>query len=228
MTLMLNKIHTPAVLAAGNKQYAMTSIVSGEDIRGRVEELSGELADRYADGGEVLALGVMKGAIHFASDLRRGMQRANPDLMVTSDDIRISSYSGMSSSGVVRPGNMPENLEGKHVLLIEDILDTGLTLNWLLKNISSRRPASLEVAVAVRKDNPERDPELLKNTPLYVGFDMPNDFLVGYGLDVDQYGRDLDGIYKLEPSSTSVAPPVSPSISELPLQNVAGVIELQR
>jgi hypoxanthine phosphoribosyltransferase len=166
-------------------------LLTEEQIRAKIAELVAEIARDYA-GREVLLVGVLKGAVLFMSDFARALQ-----LPTQMEFMAVSSYgSSTSSSGVVRIlKDLDRDISGQHVLVLEDIIDSGLTLSWLLKNLGSRRPASLEVCALLRK------PEAVKvDVPVrYVGFDIPNEFVVGYGLDYAERYRDLPYIATLRP-----------------------------
>jgi len=206
MSAELANMQLPPTITVSGQTYNTKALLSAKQIRKRVSNLGAELADHYSDRGSVHALTVMNGALHFASDLRRSMQRANPDLPMTSDQVRVSSYTGTRTSGVIRTQSpLSIDVEGRHVLLIEDIYDTGLTLSWLAGYIAARKPASLEVAVAFDKDKPHQIPEVLGDAAIHAAFKIPDAFVVGYGLDLDQQYRDLEGVYELLPA-TSEAP----------------------
>jgi hypoxanthine phosphoribosyltransferase len=147
-------------------------LLTEEQILERIEELA-ERIERDYEGRDLLLVGVLKGAIMIMADLARALGRST-DM----DWMAVSSYgSGTKSSGVVRIlKDLDCDIAGRNVLLVEDILDSGLTLSWLMKNLSSRGPASVEVFTLLRK------PEAMKVqvTPKYVGFDIPNEFVVGY------------------------------------------------
>lgn len=168
-----------------------TVLISAEQIADKVEELAKQISADYADR-ELLLIGVLKGAVMFMSDLARALTRP-----VELEFMDISSYgSSTSTSGVVRIlKDLDQSIAGKHVLVVEDIIDSGLTLSYLLKNLSSREPASLQVVTLLRK------PEAIRvDVPVgYVGFDIPNEFVVGYGLDYAQRYRDLPYIARLKP-----------------------------
>lgn len=206
MNIELANSQLPPTLTAGQHTYNTKELLSANQIQERVVELGSELADRYGERGSVHAVTVMNGALHFASDLRRAMQRARPELAITSDQVRVSSYAGTQTSGMLRFQSPPTiGLTGKDVLLIEDIYDTGLTLGWLAKYIVAQEPASLEVAVAVAKDKPGRLPNMLGDVALHTAFAIPDVFVVGYGLDLDQQYRDLDGVYELSPEAAGAS-----------------------
>ncbi len=166
-------------------------LLSEEQIQAKIRELAATIADDYA-GREVLLVGVLKGAVLFMSDFARALQ-----LPTQMEFMAVSSYgSSTSSSGVVRIlKDLDRDIADRHVLVLEDIIDSGLTLSWLLKNLGSRRPASLEVCALLRK------PDAIKvEVPVrYVGFDIPNEFVVGYGLDYAERYRDLPYIATLKP-----------------------------
>ncbi|KGH47452.1 hypoxanthine phosphoribosyltransferase [Modestobacter caceresii] len=166
-------------------------LLSEEQIQGKIAELAAQIAHDYA-GREVLLVGVLKGAVLFMSDFARALQ-----LPTQMEFMAVSSYgSATSSSGVVRIlKDLDRDIADKHVLVLEDIIDSGLTLSWLLKNLGSRRPASLEVCTLLRK------PDAVKvDVPVrYIGFDIPNEFVVGYGLDYAERYRDLPYIATLKP-----------------------------
>jgi hypoxanthine phosphoribosyltransferase len=161
-------------------------IVKGDDIGLRIAELGKQIASDY-EGRVPLLVGVLKGAFVFMSDLARAI-----DLPVDVDFMAVSSYGAATrSSGIVRIAkDLDLDLTGRHVLLVEDIVDSGLTLRWLRKNLATRNPASVEVcALLVRAGNQKADNELR-----YVGFSIPSDFVVGYGLDVAERYRNLPEI----------------------------------
>jgi hypoxanthine phosphoribosyltransferase len=158
-------------------------VVSYEAIQARIEELGAEIVADYA-GRRPLLIGVLKGAVMFMADLAR-----NIDLPVELDFMAVSSYgSATKTSGVVRiVKDLDADLTGRDVIVVEDIVDSGLTLNYLLKNLATRHPGSLEVCALIVKEGQQKvEPELR-----YVGFRLPNTFLVGYGLDIDERYRNL-------------------------------------
>lgn len=161
-------------------------ILTEEQIDARVQELADEIARDY-QGRPPLLVGVLKGAVMVMADLARALP-----FSAEMDWMAVSSYgSGTKSSGVVRIlKDLDGDISGRDVLLVEDILDSGLTLKWLLRNLSSRNPRSLEVCTLLRK------PEAVKVdvAPKYVGFDIPNEFVVGYGLDFAGNYRNLRSV----------------------------------
>lgn len=158
-------------------------LVDADSIRTRLAELAAQIDADYV-GRPLLLVGVLKGAVMVMADLSRALH--TPCEM---DWMAVSSYgSGTKSSGVVRIlKDLDGDITGKHVLVVEDIMDSGLTLSWLLKNLKSRGPASVEVCALLRKPDAAQVPVEVK----YVGFDIPNEFVVGYGLDYAQRYRNL-------------------------------------
>ena len=173
-------------------------IISEEEIAAKVAELAAQVDADYA-GKEILLVGVLKGAVMFMADIARALRTP-----VSMEFMAVSSYgSSTSSSGVVRIlKDLDREIADKHVLVVEDVIDSGLTLSWLLKNMSSRGPASVEVVALLRK------PEAAKvNVPVrYVGFDIPNEFVVGYGLDYAERYRDLPFVGLLRPEVYASGP----------------------
>jgi len=170
-------------------------LISEEQIKERTAELAESIAKRYPVGapeGDLLLIGVLKGAIFFMTDFARALP-----IPTQMEFMAVSSYgSSTSSSGVVRIlKDLDKDIAGRHVLIVEDIIDSGLTLSWLIRNLSSRNPASLEVVTLLRK------PEAVKIDVHVadVGFDIPDEFVVGYGLDYDERYRDLPYIGTLDP-----------------------------
>ena len=166
-------------------------LLSEEQLHARLDELAAQIDADYA-GRQLLLVGVLKGAVMVMADLAR---RLHGD--VAMDWMAVSSYgSGTKSSGVVRIlKDLDTDLTGRHVLIVEDIIDSGLTLSWLLSNLRSRGPESVEVAAMLRK------PEAAKvEVPVkYVGFDIPTEFVVGYGLDYAERYRNLPFVGTLAP-----------------------------
>ena len=166
-------------------------VVSAEQIQGKLEELAAAIDADYA-GREVLLVGVLKGAVMVMADLARKLT-----VPVTMDFMAVSSYgSATSSSGVVRIlKDLDRDIAGQHVLIVEDIIDSGLTLSWLLRNVRSRGPASVEICALLRK----RDAAQTDLDIRYLGFDIPSEFVVGYGLDYAERYRTLPFVGLLRP-----------------------------
>ena len=166
-------------------------VITEQEIQDRIAAL-GDAISRDYQGEPVLLVAVLRGAALFIADLARHI--TSP---VEIDFMAVSSYgSSTQSSGVVRIiKDLEELIEGRHVLVVEDILDTGLTLKYLLKNLASRKPASLEVVALLSKEGKQRVPISCK----YVGFDVPDEFVVGYGLDYAERYRNLPYIGVLRP-----------------------------
>jgi hypoxanthine phosphoribosyltransferase len=158
-------------------------VVSEEDLRARIAELGKEITGDY-QGRAPLLVGVLKGAFMFMSDLAREI-----DLPVEFDFMAVSSYgSATRTSGVVRiVKDLDIDLSGRHVLIVEDIVDSGLTLTYLRRNLLARNPASLEVCALLVREGLQKTETDLR----YVGFRIPPDFVIGYGLDVAERYRNL-------------------------------------
>jgi hypoxanthine phosphoribosyltransferase len=158
-------------------------LVSTEDLERRVRELGAEISRDY-EGRDLVMIGVLKGAVLFLGDLMRELT-----IPCEIDFMAVSSYgSATDSSGVVRIlKDLDSSIDGRDVLLVEDIVDSGLTLHYLLKNLKARNPASLEVCALLTK--PER--RRIELPIRYVGFEIPNRFAIGYGLDHAQRYRNL-------------------------------------
>jgi hypoxanthine phosphoribosyltransferase len=170
-------------------------LVEREALVARVDELAAQITADYA-GKELLLVGVLKGAIFFMADLARRI-----DLPVALDFMAVSSYgSSTDSSGVVRIlKDLDLEIAGREVLIVEDIIDSGLTLSYLLKNLRNRKPASLEVCALLTKPSRRRTEIPCR----YVGFEIPDRFVVGYGLDLAERFRTLDFIGVLAPEAAA-------------------------
>lgn len=169
-------------------------LIDADQIHTRLTELAAEIDRDYA-GRELLLVGVLKGAVMVMADLARALHTP-----VEMDWMAVSSYgSGTRSSGVVRIiKDLDADLTGRHVLVVEDVIDSGLTLSWLLRNLSSRGPASLEVCTLLRKPDAMRETRSGAPAPVkYVGFDIPAEFVVGYGLDYAERYRSLPFVASL-------------------------------
>lgn len=184
------------VAADGLYSGDIKSVLLSEDqIRTRTNELAADVARDYAsslDGRDLLLVTVLKGAVMFVTDLARAIP-----LPTQLEFMAVSSYgSATSSSGVVRIlKDLDRDIADRDVLIVEDIVDSGLTLSWLLRNLATRQPKSLRVCTLLRKPDAVRaDVDIT-----YVGFDIPNEFVVGYGLDYAERYRDLPYIGTLEP-----------------------------
>ncbi len=166
-------------------------LLTQEQVHTRLEELAAEIDEFYA-GSEVLLVGVLKGAVMVMADLARALT-----VPVTMDWMAVSSYgSGTQSSGVVRIlKDLDTDLTGKHVLIVEDIIDSGLTLSWLSANLGSRGPASVRIATLLRKPTAAK----VAVDVQWVGFDIGEEFVVGYGLDYAEKYRNLRDIGVLAP-----------------------------
>ncbi len=172
-------------------------LLSSDEIQAKIAELGTLIGEEYRDtvaenGQDLLLVTVLKGAVFFVTDLARAIP-----LPTQLEFMAVSSYgSSTSSSGVVRIlKDLDRDINGRDVLIVEDIVDSGLTLSWLLRNLATRHPRSLRVCALLRKPDAVRaDVEIA-----HVGFDIPNEFVVGYGLDYAERYRDLDYIGTLDP-----------------------------
>jgi hypoxanthine phosphoribosyltransferase len=166
-------------------------LISSEKIEAKVREIGGRITEDYR-GEKPLLIGILRGAVVVMSDLMR-----NIDLQCELDFMDISSYgTGTSSSGVVRIlKDLEEDITDRHVLIVEDIIDTGLTLSYLLRSLQARKPASLEVCALLSKPSRRRAELDVR----YLGFEVPDEFVVGYGLDYAGAYRNLPDICVLKP-----------------------------
>ena len=166
-------------------------LITEEEIAARLDEMAAQIDADY-EGEELLLIGVLKGAVYVMADLSRRLHHGTQ-----MDWMAVSSYgSGTKSSGVVRIlKDLDTDLTGRHVLIVEDIIDSGLTLSWLAGNLSSRGAASVEIATLLRKPEAAKVEVDVK----YVGFDIPPEFVVGYGLDYAERYRNLPFIGTLKP-----------------------------
>ena len=167
-------------------------LVTEEQIKTRITELAKEIDSHYAEK-DLLLVGVLKGAVMFMADMSRALQTR-----VQMDWMAVSSYgSGTTSSGVVRIlKDLDTDVLGKNVLIVEDIVDSGLTLSWLVSNLEARGAASVEVVTLLRKPEAAK----VEVDVRWVGFEIPNEFVVGYGLDWNERDRTLPGVAVLSPS----------------------------
>ncbi|MGV0715129.1 hypoxanthine phosphoribosyltransferase [Mycolicibacterium sp. XJ662] len=172
-------------------------LLPSDEIQAKVAELGSRIGEDYRetigpDGRDLLLVTVLKGAVFFVTDLARAIP-----LPTQLEFMAVSSYgSSTSSSGVVRIlKDLDRDIHDRDVLIVEDVVDSGLTLSWLLRNLASRRPRSLRVCALLRKPDAVRaDVDIA-----YVGFDIPKEFVVGYGLDYAERYRDLNYIGTLDP-----------------------------
>lgn len=164
-------------------------LISAAELEQRVRELGAEISDDYR-GKDLIMIGILRGAVVFIADLLRELS-----IPCEIDFMAVSSYGSSSdSSGVVRIlKDLDDSISGRHVLIVEDIVDSGLTLNYLMRTLTARDPASLEVCTLLTK--PER--RRVEVPVRYTGFEIPNTFVIGYGLDYDQRYRNLDHVAAL-------------------------------
>lgn len=165
-------------------------IHSEEDIAAKVEELAKQISRDYADKGEIILIGILKGSFIFLADLARKLEI---DRVV--EFIAVSSYNGTSSGAVRLIMDVRGDIAGKHVVIVEDIVDTGNTLKYLISVLASRNPASIRTCALLHKAD-----ATIVDVPIdYVGFSIGNEWVVGYGLDCDEFGRTLPYIAAIEP-----------------------------
>ena len=179
-------------MSATELERGVEEILIDEDrLQSRISELGHEISSDY-EGRDLLLIGVLKGAVFFMSDLMRRLT-----VPCEIDFMAISSYGAATdSSGVVRIlKDLDINIEGRHVLVVEDIIDSGLTLSYLVRNLEARNPATLEICALMTK--PER--REIEVDVRYVGFEIPNRFVIGYGLDFAERYRNLPFVAVLHP-----------------------------
>lgn len=186
--------HDLAVPAHPYGEDIKNVLITEDDLQARIQEMADRVAEKYRNTDEDLILVcVLKGAVFFLTDFARKL--TIPSQL---EFMAVSSYgNSASSSGVVRIlKDLDRDIEGRDVVIVEDIIDSGLTLSWLIRNLQGRQPRSLEVVTLLRK------PEVVKaELDLFdVGFDIPNEFVVGYGLDFAERYRDLPYVGTLEPA----------------------------
>jgi len=167
-------------------------LLTEEQIQTRIAELCRRIEADY-EGRDLLLVGVLKGAVMVMADLARELKKREVEM----DWMAVSSYGASTqSSGVVRIiKDLDTELSGRHVLIVEDIVDSGLTLAWLRENLESRGPASIEICALLRKPEAAK----VEIDARYVGFEIPNDFVVGYGLDYAERYRNLRAVAVLAP-----------------------------
>jgi hypoxanthine phosphoribosyltransferase len=189
--ITVDDVSTPR-FEAYERDLERVLITEGE-IKAKLRELGDQITEDYA-GKDLLLIGVLKGAFVVMADLARHIR-----LPLETDFMAVASYGAATkTSGVVRIlKDLDHDLEGRDVLLVEDIVDSGLTLNYLLKNLRGRRPASLEVAALLKKTGIQR----VHLDVRYVGFEIPPDFVIGYGLDFAEKFRNLPYIATLKPEA---------------------------
>ncbi|AEG82393.1 hypoxanthine phosphoribosyltransferase [Corynebacterium ulcerans BR-AD22] len=168
-------------------------LVSEEELQTRIKEMAALVSEKYRDEEDDLVLiCVLKGAVFFLTDFARAL-----DIPCQMEFMAVSSYgNSATSSGMVRIlKDLDRNIQGCNVVIIEDIIDSGLTLKWLIRNLNGRKPKSLEIVALLRK------PEAVKTDIdcLDIGFDIPNEFVIGYGLDFAEKYRDLPFVASLHP-----------------------------
>jgi len=179
-------------VSAAELERAVTEVLIDRDVlQRRIHELGEEISSDYA-GRDLLLIGVLKGAVFFMADLMR-----NLTIPCEIDFMAISSYGDSTdSSGVVRIlKDLDINIEGRDVLIVEDIIDSGLTLSYLMRNLEAREPASLEICALLTKPD-RRETEVPVH---YIGFEIPNRFVIGYGLDYAERYRNLPYVGVLDP-----------------------------
>lgn len=190
----MHDTHESAVPAHPYGEDIKNVLIAEDDLQARIQEMADRVAEKYRNTDEDLILVcVLKGAVFFLTDFARKL--SIPSQL---EFMAVSSYgNSASSSGVVRIlKDLDRDIEGRDVLIVEDIIDSGLTLSWLIRNLQGRQPRSLEVVTLLRK------PEVVKaELDLFdVGFDIPNEFVVGYGLDFAERYRDLPFVGTLAPA----------------------------
>lgn len=166
-------------------------LYTSDQIAERIAEVAAQIDADY-EGKDILLVGVLNGAVMVMSDLQRAMKSH-----VQMDWMAVSSYgAGTQSSGVVRIlKDLSQDLEGRHIIVVEDIIDTGLTLSYLINYLASRGPASIEIMTMFRKPDAAKIDVPVK----YIGFDIPNEFVVGFGLDFAEKYRNLRDVGTLKP-----------------------------
>ena len=183
------------------------TLITPEELHHRIGELGAEVSRDY-DGKDVLLLGILKGAVFFLSDLMRQLEiEAEIDFMA------IASYgSSTKSSGVVRIlKDLDRPIEGRHVLIVEDMVDSGLTLRYLLGYLGGRNPRSLEVCALLSK----QEARVIEVPVRYVGFDIPNEFVIGYGLDYQERYRSLPYVAALQTAAPAEPDEIRGPVREL-------------
>lgn len=171
------------------KDKEFTQFISAEELEERIGCIGKEISKDF-EGKSPLILGVLNGAFMFLSDLMKAV-----DIPLQMSFIKISSYQAMNSTGKVRELiGVSEEIKGREVIVVEDIVDTGISMTHLLESISAKEPASISVVSLLLKPDALKKPVTID----YVGFEIPDKFVVGYGLDYDGFGRNLKEIYQLK------------------------------
>ena len=168
-------------------------LLTEEQIKNRIEELGKELSEEYAGKNPVI-VGVLKGVVVFYADMIRQIK-----VPCQMDFMWISSYAGTNSTEMVVRKDISADIKGRHVLILEDIYDTGNSLDYTYKHLLSKEPASLKICTLL--DKPERRKPGITLKPEYVGFEIPNAFVVGYGLDFNEQYRNLPYVGILKPEA---------------------------
>lgn len=160
----------------------INTLIGEDEIKSRVKELATKIESDF-NGEEVILVAILKGSVFFATELAKAM--TTPVVM---DFIKVSSYNGTESTGKISfKLDLSENVENKNVIIVEDIVDTGRTLNYLKEHINNKHPKSLKICTLLDK----KERRVLELNPDYVGFDIPDKFVIGYGLDYDEKYRNL-------------------------------------
>lgn len=169
-------------------------LISEEQIKERIQQMGQELTREYA-GKDPIFVGVLKGVVIFYADMVRAI-----DLPCQFDFMWVSSYAGTNSTGTMQvKRDISSDIKGRHVVILEDIFDTGNSLDFVYKHLMSKEPASLKICTLL--DKPERRNPAITLKADYVGFEVPNEFVVGYGLDFNEYYRNLPYVGVLKPET---------------------------
>ena len=188
----------------GEMKMQARALFTSAQLKRRVKQMAEEIAEAYKDRGGLHTVTVLNGSLHFSSALRLAIAEASSTLddCMTSDTIHLASYLGTGSTGEVKKiSDLTHPVTGKHVLVVEDIIDTGKTLSMLIAELKAQKPASLAVAALLRKPEKLVVPAKNLGETIYVGFDIGPEFVIGYGLDYDSLYRDLNAIYALSPEA---------------------------
>ena len=186
----------------GETKMQAKELFTAKQLQERIRSLAAEIAAAYAQKGGLHTVTVLNGSLHFSSSLRLAVAEANFTVgkAMTSDTIHLASYHGTGSTGEVKKrSDLTHPVTGKHVLVVEDIIDTGKTLSVLIAELKAQKPATLAVTALLRKPEKLAVPAGDLGDTFYVGFDIGPEFVIGYGLDYDGLYRDLSAIYALSP-----------------------------